>query len=62
MQRVFAIIRPTELHGMLKEILIQMVEMAGQHLDQNEALDCYGHDVVAEDGKEIRHTAQDIQS
>jgi len=34
MQRVFAIIQPGELQGMLKEILIQMVEMAGQHLDQ----------------------------
>lgn len=33
MQRVFAIIRPDELQGMLKEMLIQMVEMAGQHLD-----------------------------
>ena len=33
MQRVFAIIRPDELQGMLKEILVQMIEMAGQHLD-----------------------------
>lgn len=29
MQRVFAIIRPDELQGILKEILIQMIEMAG---------------------------------
>ena len=62
MQRVFAIIRPDELQGMLKEILVQMVEMAGQHLDrylyQNEELDCYVRDVIAADGKETRHTAK----
>ena len=62
MQRVFAIIRPDELQGMLKEILIQMIEMAGQHLDQylyqNEELDCYVRDVIAADGKETRHTAK----
>ena len=62
MQRVFAIIRPDELQGMLKEILVQMVEMAGQHLDrylyQNEELDCYVHDVIAADRKETRHTAK----
>ena len=62
MQRVFAIIQPDELQDMLKEILIQMVEMAGQHLDQylyqNEELDCYVHDVIAADGKETRHTAK----
>lgn len=61
-QRVFAIIRPDELQAMLKEILIQMVEMAGQHLDQylyqNEELDCYVRDVIAADGKETRHTAK----
>ena len=62
MQRVFAIIRPDELQSMLKEILIQMVEMAGQHLDQylyqKEELDCYVRDVIAADGKETRHTAK----
>ncbi len=62
MQRVFAIIRPDELQGMLREILIQMVEMAGQHLNQylyqKEELDCYIHDVIAADGKEIWHTAK----
>ncbi len=34
MQRVFAIIRSDELQGMLKGILIQMIEMVGQHLGQ----------------------------
>ena len=34
MQRVFAIIRSDELQGMLKGILIQMIEMGGQHLGQ----------------------------
>jgi predicted transposase YbfD/YdcC len=62
MQRVFVIIRSDELHSMFKEILIQMIEMAGQHLDQylyqNEELDCYVHDVIAADGKETRHTAK----
>lgn len=62
MQRVFAIIQPDELQTMLKEILIQMVEMAGQHLDQylyeNKELDCYVRDVIAADGKETRHTAK----
>lgn len=47
---------------MRKEILIQMAEMAGQHLGQylyqNEDLDCHVHDVIAVDGKEIRHTAK----
>jgi len=61
-QRVFAIIRPDELQDMLKEILIQMVEMAGQHLDQylyeNKELDCYVRDVIAADGKETCHTAK----
>lgn len=49
LRRVFAIIQPEELQDMLKEILIQMVEMAGQHLDQflykNEELDCYVTDI-----------------
>lgn len=58
MQRGFAIIRPDELQGMLREILVQMVEVAGQHLDQylyqNEELDCYVHDIIAADGKETR--------
>jgi len=62
MQRVFAIIRPEELQDMLKEILIQMVEMAGQHLDQylykNEELDCYVQDIIAADGKETHRTAK----
>ncbi len=62
MQRVFSIIRPDELQDMLREILVQMVEMAGQHLDQylyqNEELDCYVHDIIAADGKETRHTAK----
>lgn len=62
LQRVFAIIRPEELQNMLTEILVQMVEMAGQHLDQflykNEELDCYVHDIIAADGKETRHTAK----
>ncbi len=61
-QRVFAIIQPEELQNMLKEILIQMVEMAGQHLDQylykNEELDCYVHDIIAADGKETHNTAK----
>lgn len=47
---------------MLKEILVQMIEMAGQHLDQylyqNEEPDCYVRDVIAADGKETRHTAK----
>jgi len=47
---------------MLKEILIQMVEMAEQHLNQylyqNEKLDCYVQDVIAADGKETHHTAK----
>ncbi len=47
---------------MLKEILIQMVEMAGQYLDQylykNEELDCYVQDIIAADGKETRNTAK----
>lgn len=62
MQRVFAIIQPDELQDMLKEILIQMVGMAGQHLDEylyeNEELGCYVRDVIAADGKEIRNTAK----
>ncbi len=62
MQRVFAIIQQDELQNMLKEILIQMVEMAGQHLDQylyeNKELDCYVRDVIAADGKETHHTAK----
>ena len=62
MQGVFAIIRPDELQGMLKEILVQMIEMAGQHLGQylyqNEEPDCYVRDVIAADGKETRHTAK----
>jgi len=63
LQRVFVIIRPEELQDMLKEILIQMVEMAGQHLDdqylyQNEELGCYVQDVIAADGKETHHTAK----
>ena len=36
---------------LIKEILVQMIEMAGQHLDQylyqNEELDCYVRDVIA---------------
>lgn len=62
MQRVFAIIQPDELQGMFREILAQMIEMAGQHLDQylyqNEELDCYVRGVIAADGKEPRHTAK----
>ncbi len=62
LQRVFAIIRPEEMQDMLKGILIQMVEMAGQHLDQylykNEELGCYVQDVIAADGKETHRTAK----
>ena len=40
---------------MLKEILMQMVQMAGQHLDnyiyENKELDCYVRDIIAADGK-----------
>lgn len=61
-QRVFAIIKPDELQDMLKEILIRMVEMAGQHLEQylyqNEELGCYVKDILAADGKETRRTAK----
>jgi len=61
-QRVFAVIQPEELQNMLKKILIQMVEMAGQYLDQylykNEELDCYVQDIIAADGKETRNTAK----
>ncbi len=59
---VFAIIRPEEMEDMLKEMLIQMVEMAGQHLGQylykNEELGCYVQDVIAADGKETHRTAK----
>lgn len=62
MQRVFAIIRSEELHRMLKDILIQMVEMAEQHLDQylyqKEELNCYMCDIIAADGKETRHNTK----
>ncbi len=50
------------MEDMLKEKLIQMVEMAGQHLGQylykNEELVCYVQDVIAADGKETHRTAK----
>lgn len=61
-QRVFAVIRSDELQEMLKGILVQMIEMAGAHLDQylyqNEELGCYVQDIIAADGKETHRTAK----
>lgn len=61
-QRVFSILRPDEVQGMLQNILLQMITAAGKGLDQylyrNEELGCYVRDIIAADGKETRNTGK----
>lgn len=61
-QRVFFILRPDELQGMLVNILIQLITAAGKGLNEylyrNDALGCCIRDVIAADGKETRNTAK----
>ena len=61
-QRVFFILRPDELQGMLVNMLAQLITIAGKGLDEylyrDDYLDCYIRDVIAADGKETRNTAK----
>lgn len=61
-QRVFFILHPDELQGMLVNILIQLVTAAGKKLDEylyrNDSLGCCIRDIIAADGKETRNTAK----
>ena len=61
-QRVFSLLRSDELQGMLVNILIRIVTVAGEKLDEylykNDELDCYIRDVIAADGKETHNTGK----
>lgn len=61
-QRVFSILRPDELQGMLVNILLQPIHVAGKSLDEylyrNDDLGCCIRDVIAANGKETRNTAK----
>ena len=61
-QRVFFILRPNELQGMLVNVLIQLTIVAGKGLDkylyQNDIVGCFIRDVITADGKETHNTAQ----
>jgi len=61
-QRVLCILLVDELQGMLANILVQLITVAGkepgEYLYQNDELGCYIRDVIAADGKKTHNTAK----